>query len=169
MDSTNHKRKGKITDEQVLALYGKKPVNEIAKELGVSRTAVLDRARKLGITRREERKKVDQEVRRKQGEEIVKRVDEFKLQLQEWFDALEQDVNDYLRMEHYLKDRIQEMINAGRVRPERIEQSFEQLCKIKDRKLKRVCCLAILISAFIDSDSDWGKKLFSYVSPRCKG
>ena len=169
MNSGDGNGKEKSTDERMLALYGEWSVKEIAEELGVSKTTVINRAKKLGLTRREKRKRVDEEVRRLQGQEIVKRVDEFKLQLKKWFNALEQDVDDYLCLERYWKARIDEQIKRGRVRPESIERSFEQLRKIKDDKLKRLCSLAILISAFIDDDFGWGKKLYSCVSPRRKG
>lgn len=162
MKSDSCKKSSKITDEQVLSLYGQKTVKEIAEELGVSRTAVLNRAKRLGITRREKRKKIDSEVERRQGEEIVKRVQEFKPQLMEWIKTLEQDVNDYQTLEKYLKDRIDELVNSTGEERERIERSFQQLLRIKDAKFKRLACFMLLIGAFYDADGfGWGEKLYS--------
>jgi DNA-binding Lrp family transcriptional regulator len=170
MESDSCRKSAKITDEQVLALYGQKTVKEIAEELGVSKTAVLNRAKKMGITRREKRKKVDAEVKRQQGKEIVKRVEEFKPQLMEWIKALEQDINDYRSLERHLKDRIDEQVNSHGVRPECIERDFEQLFRIKDAKFKRLASLMLLIGAFYDAGAfGLGEKMYPKASSRQRG
>jgi predicted transcriptional regulator len=142
----------KITDEQVMELYGTKPVNEIAKELGVSRVAVMNRAKKLGITRRERRKRVEEEIHRLQGEEIVRRAEEFRPQLAEFYRKLLADLNDYDCLKDYLKDKIEEEINDPSVDDDQINRSISQLQTLLMSWLKRVKPFLTILHAFCEAD-----------------
>lgn len=144
MGSAGGKMKGKITDDQVIALYGKKTVKDIAEELGVSQTAVFDRARKLGITGRQRRKKVIEEVEQRNGEEVMRRADEFKCGLEKMFTALEKDIDDCLALEEHEKRRIDKESKNRWIQP----KSIRRLLRLKDWKMKRMKEVMILIEAF---------------------
>ncbi|MGA3244370.1 MAG: hypothetical protein ABSE41_07135 [Bacteroidota bacterium] len=145
----------KMTDEQVMELYGEKSVNEIAKELGVSKTAVLNRAKKLGITRRENRKKVLEEVQRRQGEEIIKRMDEFGPQLNGWMLELQQHMADYQVMIQVLKDKSETEANKPRPNNDRVCRYFDQIRRVIRAEGKTLDQILVLFSAFVESKNSW--------------